>query len=104
MDARQHAQWWVSYYSNCDPQFAKDWWQAGLQAARKWLQVVESPSVSQDEVVSLLATAKVNQRNGSSWSTMAISIYSWAKETGHPVPSHDEFFDHPWRTGTSPAA
>ncbi len=98
MDARQQAQHWVRYYSNCDPQFAKDWWLAGLQAAHKWLQLVESPSVSQDEVASLLATAKANQRNGSGWSIMALLIYSWAKETGHSVPSHEEFFEHSRRT------
>ena len=94
MDARQHAQQWVTYYSDCDPQFANDWWLAGLQAAHKWLQLVESPSVSQDEVVSLLATARANQLNGSGWSIMAVLIYRWAKETGHSVPSLAEFFEH----------
>ena len=91
MDARQQAQHWVSYYSDCDPQFAHDWWLAGLQAARKWLQLVESPSVSQDAVASLLATAKANQLNGSGWSLMAVLIYCWARETGHSVPSLEEF-------------
>ena len=94
MDARQQAQDWVRYYSNCDPQFAKDWWLAGLEAAQTWLQLVASPSTSQDEVVSLLATAKANRRNGSGWSVMAVLIYSWAKESGHSVPSHEEFFEH----------
>ena len=99
-DARQLAQYWVRYYSACDPQFARDWWLAGLQAAQKWLQLIRSASVSQDEVARLLATAKANRRNGSGWSVMALLIYQWAEETGHKVPSPEEFFGHSGRTAS----
>ena len=92
VDRRQQAQSFVTYYSYCDQQFAADWWLAGLRAANKWLQFVESPSVAQDEVASLLDTAKANQRSGTMWAMMAVLIYRWAEETGYKVPSPKEFF------------
>ena len=93
MDWRGKAEYCVSYYSNCDPQFAQDWWLAGLRAARKWLGLLESGGRSEDEVAGLLAVANANQRNGSGWFMMAWLVYSWAEETGYRVPPREEFFE-----------
>ena len=93
LDARRHAEEWVAYYDNCDIQFAKDWWIRGLETAREWLRLTQSGSVSQQEVSSILATAKANQHNGSGWGIMAVLIYSWAQQTGREIPLREDYFD-----------
>jgi hypothetical protein len=93
MEARPHAAWWVAYYDNCDIQFAKGWWIRGLETAHEWLRLTQSVWVSQQEVSSVLATAKANQQNGSGWGIMARLLYSWAQQTGHKIPPPEDFFD-----------
>ena len=93
MEATRRAEEWVAYYANCDIQFAKDWWIRGLETAQEWLRLTKSASVSQQEVSSLLATAKANQHNGSGWGIMALLMYSWAKQSGHEVPPLEDYLD-----------
>ncbi len=102
MEARRRAEEWVAYYTNCDIQFAKDWWIRGLQTAQQWLRLTNSASVSPHEVSSLLATAKDNQHNGSGWGMMALLIYSWAKQSGHEAPPLEDYLD--WGTASTISA
>jgi len=100
VDAKRHAEEWVAYYGTPDTQCAEDWWIRGLETARAWLRLATCDSASQQEVSSLLATAKANQRKGSGWYFMARSIYSWAKEVGHDVPPPEDFFDSQGKGGS----
>lgn len=84
----------MAYYGQCDPEFAQDWWLRGLETARHWLRMTQSPTVSEQEVSALLAVAKTHWRDsGSAFELMAIAIYSWADENGHKVPPFEDFFD-----------
>jgi len=101
VDARRRAENWVAYYANGDTQFAEDWWIKGLETAQEWLRLTQSASVSQQDVSSLLATAKANHLKGSGWAVMALQIHSWARQTGHNAQPAADFFDFNSRMRTS---
>lgn len=91
-DARHRAKALLARFQGRDPKEEEDWWLRGLETAREWLRLIESPSASQEEVTSLVAVAKANQRRNAAWNYMAMYIWRWADDMGYTVPMPEDYW------------
>ena len=92
MEAREHAENLVKYFSWVSRENDEEVWQKGLITAQEWLRLIDSNDASPTELTTFIDVVHANRFRSSGWYDLALGAYHWIKAKGISVSPREVFF------------
>lgn len=86
MNSKEHAQNLIDYFRETASLDPNPKWELGAEVARQWLELIDAPLVSQDEITALVEMTSQYKSRSSGWADLAIGVWHWAKSKGYSIP------------------
>jgi hypothetical protein len=86
MDSKEHAQNLLNYFqetANLDP---NPKWKLGAEVARTWLELINAPLASQEDIDALVEIISQYKSQSSGWFDLGIGVRHWARSKGYSIP------------------